>query len=258
MSTKSYTKKAIKRIAHTKGHADLDIKQPVHLIEHNQGSRSGCAMSLSNHAEANAMYAWFGVHDLDAMRQWCYVAAKLEQMLYLMDPDTISPGGKTLRLMMPLLSNNDSLIDWFAHYDQAYDMKRVESHKTHDFWAYQAMLALRGEWDRLIERCERIIADPPGASAEKKYLVDHHFYLALARRDTGKMQEALAQLVTPYPRVGEGSGFTEDLISTAAVVYAKIAWRHGYHVQVDSPYIPAEWLPIEPLTQYSNHYSFLK
>ena len=157
--------------------------------------------------------------------------------------------------------NNDSLIDWFAHYDQMYDMKRVESHKTHDFWAYQAVLALRGEWDRLIERCERIIADPPDASSEQKYLADHHFYLALARSDIGTMQDVLKQLVTPkavHARSNDDSGYTADLISTAAVIYAKIAWRHGYQIKVDSPYIPAEWLPVEPLKQYDNHYSFLK
>ena len=258
MNTKSYTEKAAKRISHIKAHADRDINQPIYLIENNQGNRAGCVMGLSSHAEANAMYAWFGLHDLEAMRQWCYVAAKLDQMAYQIKSDTINPGWKTLQLLKPLLSNNDVLIDWFAHYDQMYDMKRVENHKTHDFWAYQAVLALRGEWDRLIERCEKIIGDPPDANAEKKYLMDHYFYLALARRDICKMQEVLAQLVTPHPRVDEGSGFTEDLISTTAVVYAKIAWRHGFQVKVDSSYIPAEWLPIEPLIQYDDHYNFLK
>ena len=54
------------------------------------------------------------------------------------------------------------------------------------------------------------------------------------------------------------SGFTEDLISTPAVIYAKIAWLHGCKVVVDTPYIPAEWLPMDPLPHYDNHYRFLK
>lgn len=67
------------------------------------------------------MFAWFDHGDLNEMRQWCYVAAKLDQMWYQMEEDTLGPGGKMLQLLLPLLSNCESLIDWFARYDQAYD-----------------------------------------------------------------------------------------------------------------------------------------
>ncbi len=58
-------------------------------------------------------------------------------------------------------------------------------------------MALRGEWDRLAERCERVIRDPPGAAAQQKYLLDHQFYLALVHRDIAKMTEVIQTLVTP-------------------------------------------------------------
>nr|WP_301540015.1 Imm49 family immunity protein [Ralstonia pickettii] len=194
------------------------------------------------------------------MRQWCYVSGRLIQLRYSLETDTTGPGGKMLQLLQPLLSNNNALIDWFAHYDQAYDLKRVENHKSHDFWAYQAILALRGEWERLTERCEKVISDPPIDKTEQKYLADHSFYLALARGDIDKMQEILGQLVTSKAvraRSDDDGGYAADLISSAAVIYAKIAWRHGYQVKVDSPYIPGEWLPVEALSQYKNHYNFL-
>jgi Immunity protein 49 len=59
-------------------------------------------------------------------------------------------------------------------------------------------------------------------------------------------------------RSNDEGGFTEDLISTPAFIYAKIAWRHGYEVVVDSPFVPSEWLPISPLDRYENHYAFLE
>jgi hypothetical protein len=68
------------------------------------------------------------------------------------------------------------------------------------------------------------------------------FYLTLAQRDIGMMAEALQKLVTPemiQARDNDDSGYAADLISTAAVIYAKIAWHHGYEARVDSPYIPA-------------------
>ena len=262
----TYAEKAKKRIAHVRSHAESgltaeQIERAVKNIETNSGSPSGSAMNLRSNASAKAMYAWFGLRDIKAMRQWCYVAAKLDQLVHKLQPDTSGPGGNMLRLLDPLLTNCDSLVDWFAKNDNAFDLRRVENQKTHDFWAYQAFLSLRGEWDRLAKRCERVISDPPKASAEQKYLDDHHFYLALARGDVGRMEEVLRQLVEPKrvkARSNNDSGFVVDLISTAAVIYAKIAWRSGYKIKIDSPYVPVDWLPLEPLDHYDNHYSFLK
>ncbi len=256
-----HSDKQIKRIAHVKSHVDEGPSlNAVSNIVNNQGDPIACAMGLSSFAKGKAMLAWFESHDLNTMRQWWYVSAKLDQMWYQIQPDILNGGNKLLRLLAPLLSNNDALIDWFAHYDQTYDMKRVESHKTGDFWAYSGALALRGEWPRLIERCEKVINDPP-KGAQQRRLLAHHFYLALAHGDTLKMEEILREMVTPKilrALYEENGGFTQDLISTSAVIYAKIAWRHGYEVKVDSPFIPQEWLQMEPLAQYDNYFSFLK
>lgn len=216
--------------------------------------------SLSSHALASAMSAWFRHHDLESMRQWCYVASRLDREGYKRRNYTGGPAGRPLQLLKPLLSNYAELIDWFARDNQYLDAVRIEMPKTWDFWAYQALVALRGEWDRLIERCERVISDPPRGSEHQNYLIDHRFWLALARGEVGGMQDVLQALVTPKllrARKNIESGFTEDLISTPAVVYAKIAWFHGYELVVDTPYIPSEWLPMTPLPHYDDHYEFL-
>lgn len=73
------------------------------------------------------------------------------------------------------------------------------------------------------------------------------------------MEQALSEMVLPKAvtkRRNDSSGYTADLILTAAVVYAKIAWRHGFNVRVPSPYIPAEWLPVAPLSTYPAPYPF--
>jgi hypothetical protein len=232
----------------------------VSNIENNAGSPKGSVMRLGSHAEAKAMSCWFEEHDVPSMRQWSYVAARPQMLVYRFETDTSGPFGKTLGLMKPRLSNNKLVIDWFARYDAAYDLTRAENHKTHDFLAYQAIVALRGEWPRLLERCERVLANPPGASREQNYLGDHKFFLALARQDKSAMEDALRAMVSPRAvknRADDDSGFGADLISAAGVIYAKIAWLHGHEVQVDSPYIPAEWLPNTPLEHHDDHYNFL-
>jgi len=80
------------------------------------------------------------------------------------------------------------------------------------------------------------------------------------RRDIGGMTDALHKLVTPKmvkARNNDDSGDAADLISTAAVIYTRIAWFHGYELRVDSPYIPSEWLPMDPLQRYDDRYGFL-
>jgi hypothetical protein len=206
------------------------------------------------------MVAWFRHQDLTAMKQWFYIAGNLTRTAYRMGSDTFSPGGKMLALLPPLLSDNDVLVNWFVGHDSTYDLRRIENHKTRDFWAYQAIIAIQGDWQRLKSRCERVLADPPAASWEKKYLIDHRFYLALALGDISAMEDAIRQIVarrTVLARTNDESGFTEDLISTPAVIYAKIAWRHGYHITIDSPFLPQQWPPIAPLGSYRDHYAFL-
>jgi hypothetical protein len=237
-----------------------NLPELTHFIETDTGDPRACLMFLGSHATANAMVAWFRHQDLTATKQWSYVAGNLTRTAYRMVSDTFSPGAKMLTLLQPLLSDNDFLLNWFANFDSAYDPRRAENHKTHDFWAYQAIIAIQGDWQRLKNRCERVLAEPPKASGEKKYLVDHQFYLALALGDIPAMEDAIRQIVAPRAvsaRSNDESGFTADLISTPAVIYAKIAWRHGYHVTIDSPFLPQQWLPIAPLDSYADHYTFL-
>jgi hypothetical protein len=255
--------RAAKRVAHIKSHLDYKSGRDLAIrnIENNLGDPRACLSQLSGRATASAMYEWFEHRDLASTRQWFYVASRLTQKYYPMLDDTTGPRGRMLQLINPLLSNHRSMIEWFAHYDGVYDLKRVENHKTHDFHAYQAMVALRGDWNRLAERCDRVIRDPPGAADQQKYLLDHQFYLALVHRDVGKMTEVIQTLVTPKmlkSRINDDSGYMADLICTAAVIYAKIAWHHGFEVHPASPYIPEEWLPPAPLARYDDHYNFLK
>lgn len=256
--------KAQQRIEHVKrymGWSEGDNADLVSMIMEGRGSVFNCALGLASYADASAVYAWFADHDLHAMKQWFYLTAKLHQFAYSVEVPWGSAGGQMLDLLYPLLSDHEGMVEWFAHFEAVFDMKRVENPKTHDFFAFQSFLALRGEWDRLRERCERVLADPPKSKDEQKYLIDHQFFLALTQGDIDKMQTVLQEIVTPKALRARGNAegaFTRDLISSYAVIYAKIAWRNGYEVKVDSPFIPAEWLPVAPLAHYDNLYPFLK
>jgi hypothetical protein len=161
--------------------------------------------------------------------------------------------------LMPLLSDHELLIDWFSKHELPFNGSRSANTSTAEFHGYQAVLAIRGDWPQLEKRASQILDSP--VVTMKKYEVDHRFYLALARGDLGGMESALNELTSPrvarVRNVEQAFGFTEKLIATHAVIYAKIAWRHGYKVAVPSAFVPPEWLPVHPLPSDEDPYDFM-
>ncbi|WP_282964376.1 Imm49 family immunity protein [Burkholderia vietnamiensis] len=110
------------------------------------------------------------------------------------------------------------------------------------------------------ERCERVISNPPKGSREKKFLVDHKFYLALAQGDVNGMEVAIDELVSPKSirkRASLDGGFFANLICVQAVIYSKLAWRSGYEVNVDSAYLPKEWISEIGPKSYFDEFEFM-
>jgi hypothetical protein len=244
--------------SHLEGHRESESICLTH-IKNNTGSPWGCRNGLENLAITSALMAWFANRDLARCKQWAYVAAKLSRNLYQIAPLTgiYSPGVPFNDLLMPLLSDHPPLVAWFGFFD-GIDVNRAVKGGTGEFRTYQAKLALRGEWDALAERSERWLSNVP--ERMKRFAPDNRFHLALARGDVAAMENALAEMVTPKQVLwrNEHHGYTGWFIVQEAVVYAKIAWRHGFQVQVDTPWIPKEWLPVEPLSHYEDPYSFMK
>ncbi|CUI08762.1 hypothetical protein BN2497_12301 [Janthinobacterium sp. CG23_2] len=150
--------KKLARILHAKSHAQFTEgkAKALDFILRGVGNRVACAMLLSDNAMANGIVDWFENHSIEGLRQHFYVAAKLDQFWYPLNTQPFSPPGNFLQLLTPLISNDRTLIEWFINYDAAYDISRVENHKTKDFFAYQAIVALRGDWARLLARCEKV------------------------------------------------------------------------------------------------------
>jgi hypothetical protein len=270
MATSSYQDKLNSTINHIRSHlrhlaTAEQIENRVKLIENNMGDPSACARGMAHDELAKAMLFWFERKDLDAVRQHFYLQAKLQQFFYQRDISdertnlTNSPGPKNFQLLAPLVSNNLELIKWYMQCDDIYDMERVEKEKTDDFLMYQSIVALRGEWDRLLERCDRVIGNPP-VSLKKWH--DYHFlYQAIAEKNMEKIESILADMVTGKKvrtRISEEYPFTEHLIFSRIIIVMKIAWMHGMEVSVGSPYVPMEWMQTTPLEKYDNHFSFLK
>lgn len=259
-------------LAHVVGHLSSfhrDETRTLDLIRTGTGNTDACLSSLCAQAIATSIVAWFRGHDLVACKQAAYAAAKIDRIRQQASPWFIGQDlvGNLFGTWYWLVSDYEPLIAWrrenepFRGWTGEQERPKSLTKGQYDdiFVGYQFILALRGEWDRLGERTERWLANPPPAL--KKISPDMNFFLALAKGDLSGMEAALAEIVTPRQRRWRENwqgGYTGRLMSEEAVVYAKLAWRHGYQVDVDTPYIPKEWLPVKPLVEYTDPYDFMK
>jgi hypothetical protein len=88
---------------------------------------------------------------------------------------------------------------------------------------------------------------------------DYEFYKALHSGDKARMEEVLEKLTSPkIHKKRNDNPILNQYISLPALGYAKLAWRKGIEVEVKSPLVPKELLPIAPLDNYEIPYDFLK
>ncbi|UEP38549.1 immunity 49 family protein [Burkholderia ambifaria] len=263
------TEDAANRLRHVLERHAFDVSSGVldncvANIEGSLGDPSGCLRTLMSYAEAAAIAVWYETGDVAAFKQWFYVRAKLEYILsqskYNEPIGALAYERRAINGIYYLVSGHQGLIDWYGGIDSAFDGKRINNPNLFDFWTEQFFIALRGDWNALRERCERVISNPPKGSRERKFLPDHKFYLALAEGDVNGMEAAIDELVSTElvrKRAALDGGFFASLICASAVIYSSLAWRHGYEVNIDSPYVPREWISRGEPESYFDEFEFM-
>lgn len=100
---------------------------------------------------------------------------------------------------------------------------------------------------------------PKLSKNQQELKIDYEFYKALLLKDKSKCEELLEQLVSSKThKKRNDNAILNKYVSQPALGYAKLAWRLGLEVDVNSPLIPKEILPIVPLDNYEIPYDFLK
>lgn len=258
---------------HIIGHLSYDKKNEAELLEYvdkGLGDPEACKLQLENISKLESLVSWFNRNEISSCKQWAYVAVKIDRIRRQKNRWWGVSSPICFGFFDPLfllLSDHEPLIAWHAQFEW-YNGWNGEQERPQSiaptvyeslYCGYQTTLALRGDWQRLGDRSERWLDAPP--SRLKRFVPDMQFFLCLAKGDVPGMEMALAEIVSPKQRHWRENwhgGYTRRLISEEAVVYAKLAWRHGYQVDVDTPYIPKEWLPVKPLDEYTDPYDFMR
>lgn len=183
----------------------------------------------------------------------------------MLEHETQEPIGMEY-LLWPLVSDNEEVIAWHAANPLFYESPRDPGRKTivntHEFARLQMHRALTQQWPALAEDCERALAQPDlFKRALRPRLGIFEFLLALARGDEATMRSKLLDRCSPRQRARSfqfESGLTNHFIVAYATLYAKLAWRAGYELDLDTPWIPRDWLPVRPLPHYDEPWPFMK
>jgi len=122
------------------------------------------------------------------------------------------------------------------------------------FHAFNCHLALLGEFEWLAERMDQVLVEGIKLREGKSYRFDNLFLKALVDGDKQAMEDNIHAVLTGRVAYGcnneNGMAYQSKVVSTWGVILSKIAYRNGFELDIDSPWVPKERLPIKPLDEY--------
>lgn len=169
-------------------------------------------------------------------------------------------------LSYPLLSDNNHIIERYAkiRYQPWGKMKGMDENDLlgkSDIWCNTIQFLMVNDLEGINRNLNILetITLPKLSKKENLLKDDYEFFKAIYSKDKAKMEEVLDKLVSSKIHKKRNiNDIHAQYISLPALGYAKLAWRHGIEVEVNSPLIPKELLPIKPLEKYEIAYDFLK
>jgi len=152
-----------------------------------------------------------------------------------------------------LLSDSPSVIEWLGTAQPPQLVAERDNPSVWWFHGHMLQLALTDQHDALHAKIE-IAARKTQAHLRKDFASGQDFHSLLLRRD----KAALEALLSCHARKLKGDPILENFLAEVSTLRAKLCWLKGIQVQIDSPLIPMELMPVQPLTNYDDEYDFLR
>ena len=200
-----------------------------------------------------ALEAFFFENDICKAKHFFYLCGKIDEYLILKHDEKILDYGIN-HLSYALLSDCKPLIVRYSNLKHSLYDRMIQSGATAPMYILQCLI--KDDWAEY----ERVMPIMKNKTVPKfKMELDAAFYEALAERNKEKMEEVLAEFITPkvHKQRNKHHELINEFISHPALGYAKLAWYKGIEVNVNSPLVPKELMPIKPLDNYEDVYSFL-
>jgi len=235
-------------------HANDEIPKCVELIYHpRRKTQVGVVMSyLAGHHIDLGMHGYFVEGNAQLLKQHFHVASKImAASVHVESGDTLA---SPIPFLYALLSDSSEVIKSFASLMPSEFIKHRDNPKRGQFYVYLIQLALMDEYDSLCEHIKMAKIQAPGKQVRDYYSSGKDFYTLLISRDIDSLQ----QVIQAGAKKRRGDLKSEDFLADVSVIQAKLCWLKGIPVQIDSPLVPMELMPVKPLEHYDDVYDFLR
>lgn len=111
--------------------------------------------------------------------------------------------------------------------------------------------------DEMIQRDIEILEQKYPIDNQSLLRFDIDFFKALRSKDKETCEFIIYQMIRPeYHQQRNTDPLLKRYLSMPALGYTKLAWILGLKLEINSPLVPTELLPIQPLNLYLNPYDF--
>ena len=211
-----------------------------------------CYSLLSGYHRRLGMYDYLVEGKIRSLKQHFYVASKLCLASIREDEyQQFETGGD---IFDALLSDSPEVINAMAHLETPTLIRERDNPLWSRFHVHMLQLAIRGEDAALREKIEKIAKH--GKKPERQASASgQDFYSLLLQRDQAGLENLIQN---KSARIKSADPLIEDWMSYLGTLQTKLCWLKGIPVQIDSPLIPMELMPIQPLAHYDGVYDFLQ
>jgi hypothetical protein len=139
------------------------------------------------------------------------------------------------------------------------DMDKMVEQGESAIYCNSIQMILLEDWTGLARNLEIMEKVTLPKEKHKVMRLDFEFYKAILERNKTKIEAVLKELTTPRNHtLRNDEPIFGQYLSMPALGYAKLAWQKGIEVEVSSPLVPKELLPVRPLEKYEDIYGFIK
>jgi hypothetical protein len=203
--------------------------------------------------------------DYSGAKQHFFTAALIDKLRVEEFNDNLFDFGLPY-VVYPILSDNDHLIESYSRlkYRQSGKLAGMEENVLNGedaIWCNTVQLLMGNDIlgvKRNLSIIEKVTLQKL-AKNQQELIIDYEFYKALLAKDKSQCEKLIEQLLSPQVHKKRNiNNVLSPYVSQPALGYAKLAWRLGVEVEINSPLVPKALLPIEPLDHYEIPYDFLK
>jgi Immunity protein 49 len=234
------------------------------IAQRNDNHWEGILRGFWSYNQAFGVASFFLEKNPAKARQHFYLCARLEEASVRYFNSRVFDYGIN-RMCYAILSDNLPFLRCFA--EARYkgdgknfpDMDIMVERGEEAIFCHSIQMILKEDWETLARNLRIMETKVLIKKKNKDLEVDYRIYKGILERKQDQVEEALLQLLAPkVHKKRRDNELFGQYVSNPALGYAKLAWQRGLPVVVDSPLVPKELLPVEPLEKYEDTYDFLK